>query len=165
MLTTKQRAALDYASSAAWVSEKLTGVPSEITIAQWALESGWGENSPGNNPFGIKAYPGCFGKQLLTTREVIGGKVETLQLWFATFADLAAAFTKHALLLSSGPYAQAFKAFTEGGSLTDFANAIGRIYATAPDYGEQIIALMQQQNIRTAISLARDGQRPTPELA
>lgn len=34
--------------------EARTGVPAEVTIAQWATESGWGKSSIGNNAFGVK---------------------------------------------------------------------------------------------------------------
>jgi len=43
--------------------------PARFLAAQCVLESGCLEFAPGNNPFGIKAYPGCSGKQLLRTTE------------------------------------------------------------------------------------------------
>jgi len=43
--------------AAAQSSQQKWGIPASVTIAQWALESGWGKYMPpdSNNPFGIKA--------------------------------------------------------------------------------------------------------------
>jgi len=49
--------------------------PAEITVAQWALESGWGASAPGNNCFGIKAYHGCVAQTLPTLEYVDGEQV------------------------------------------------------------------------------------------
>ena len=35
--------------------QRATGIPASITIAQAALETGWGKDVMGNNLFGIKA--------------------------------------------------------------------------------------------------------------
>lgn len=53
------------------VCEQLTGLPREVTVAQWALESGWGDHEPQGNCFGIKEYPACCGVQELMTTEVV----------------------------------------------------------------------------------------------
>jgi flagellum-specific peptidoglycan hydrolase FlgJ len=46
--------------AAAQASQRNTGIPAAITLAQYALESGYGRHMPtgSNNPFGIKAKPG-----------------------------------------------------------------------------------------------------------
>lgn len=50
--------------------ENATGVPALVTLAQAALESGWGEHAPGNMFFGVKDSDGINGnEQLLTTTE------------------------------------------------------------------------------------------------
>jgi flagellar protein FlgJ len=60
---------------------RATSVPASITIAQAALESGWGERAPGNNLFGIKADAGWKGATVsFPTREVINGKSVSLTL-------------------------------------------------------------------------------------
>ena len=49
------------------------GVLPSVTVAQAAVESGWGQAAPGNNLFGIKgSYNGMT--QKLRTREVYGGR-------------------------------------------------------------------------------------------
>ena len=48
-----------------------TTIPYKLTLAQAALESGWGEHSPQHNFFGIKCGKTWEGKkQLLTTTEI-----------------------------------------------------------------------------------------------
>ncbi len=50
--------------------ENRTGVPALFTLAQAALETGWGNHAPGNMFFGIKDTDGINGnEQLLTTTE------------------------------------------------------------------------------------------------
>lgn len=52
------------------LSSQKTGVPALATIAQGALESGWGEVAPGNMLFGVKDTDGINGnEQLVTTTE------------------------------------------------------------------------------------------------
>lgn len=56
-------------------AERKTGIPALFSLAQSALESGWGKHAPGNMFFGIKTGSGkSFGgwqgqKQLVTTAE------------------------------------------------------------------------------------------------
>lgn len=69
MLTPTQISEVRSAAYASVMCESQTGIPAELTIAQWALESGWGSHQPGNNCFGIKYYEGAPGKQLLETKE------------------------------------------------------------------------------------------------
>src|SRR5690349_9861737 len=99
MLTPTQLAALANAKVEARVCEQKTGCPAAITLAQWALESGWGKYAPGNNCFGIKVYAGCYGVQTLATHEYVHGKPFEENLTFATFPTLEACFEKHAALL------------------------------------------------------------------
>lgn len=115
-------------------SEKLTGLPAEFTLAQCALESGWLDHCPGNNPFGIKDFKGSFGRQLLNTLEwftprqftefmclgdsrtgainIRGGQPHTsgdrteykVKDWFATFNSLEDAFARHGSMLVSSKF-------------------------------------------------------------
>lgn len=51
--------------------EKKYDIPAEITVAQWALESGWGEHQSGsNNYFGIKKASRHVSSTEVLTREV-----------------------------------------------------------------------------------------------
>ena len=54
----------------ALASERKTGISAIFTLAQAAIESGWGEVAPGNMFFGVKDTDGVNGnEQLLTTTE------------------------------------------------------------------------------------------------
>ena len=51
-------------------TERKTGISAIFTLAQAAIESGWGESAPGNNFFGLKDRDGVNGnEQLLVTTE------------------------------------------------------------------------------------------------
>lgn len=55
-------------------TERAYGIPALATLAQAALESGWGRSAPGNMFFGIKTGSSWKGKrQLLSTTEVTSG--------------------------------------------------------------------------------------------
>lgn len=131
----------------------LTGFPALLSVAQWAQESGWGLHSPGNNCFGIKYYPGAHGLQWLQTAEYHNGKKVGEKQAFATFPDLAACFRKHALLIIEKPvYHPAFDKFiTSNGNIEVLARSIAPIYATDPEYGNKICAIMLMPEVRDAV--------------
>lgn len=165
MLTAQQQTSLATAAQASVASEKATGLPAELTLAQAIFESAWGAAAPGNNCFGIKEYPGCSGRQLLTTYEwltdkevqaflTVQGRVAivnstmvldgrhlyTCKDWFATFPSLKECFTFHGRLITTGkPYAAAWAQYQKDRQLNPFILAVAKIYATAPNYGQQIL--------------------------
>ncbi len=130
----------------AQVSEAKWHVPASVTIAQWALESGWGQHIPPGsfNPFGIKAQPGepfvsCW------TREVIDGEVRRVPANFRRYASWTEAFDEHGEFLATNPrYAAAF-ALTNG---IDFAEAVAAAgYATDPQYGQELVAIITDHDL------------------
>lgn len=129
-------------------------VPYLFTIAQGALESGWGRSAIGNNLFGIKAGKSWTGKkQLVTTTEyhdnpnvvypvVIsvvknGDKYKfTVKDWFRDYDSIKDCLIDHAqFLLTNKRYAAAFET-TDPYKFADAVAAAG--YATAPDYAQQL---------------------------
>lgn len=77
---------IDQIAKAAQAVAKQSGVPASLSIAQAALESGWGESGlakTGNNLFGIKADSLWRGQTLtLNTKEFIKGQwVVVPALW------------------------------------------------------------------------------------
>jgi len=183
----------DNAGVAAKECEQQTGLPAALTMAQWALESGWGKHSPGNNCFGIKLYPGCESRQLLVTGEwftpaeavkfvaSVEGRTALrdaisqprkdgryryrCQDWFAAFDSLANCFVKHAKLITDGkPYARAWAAFRLlHHDPEQLARDIAPIYATDPDYADKIVSLMNSHRVQ--IALNPPGGFPVPPLA
>lgn len=127
--------------AAARTAEGKYGVPARVTYAQWALESGYGQHMPtgSNNPFGIKARDGEPYAEAMTTEVVNGQSVRMMQK-FAKYRTLADAFEAHARLLAYGkPYARARQAF---GDPDRYANMLTGTYATDPNYGNKLKAIM-----------------------
>lgn len=181
-LSTKQREALEGAARAAVSCQKSLNVPAEVMVAQWAIESGWGKHSPGNNCFGIKLYPGAP-RQLLKTREWFtdaelvkflklndgraaelakpiqenanGRKLYIVWDWFARFPDLAACFRKRALLFSVGRYERHLKAWQQDGDVEKLVKGIGPIYATDPRYAESVLRVIRMPEVTAALAKAR----------
>lgn len=170
------------AADAAVIAENDTGCPAALLLAQWALESGWGEHSPGNNCFGIKAYPDAYGRQLLHTVEYFtkkelaqfldrdpartatlipsntthdGRDKYSVEDWFATFPTLAACFKKRAQLFFTGPYRPFAEAYALDHDLAKAIAGIAPIYATDPNYSTLLQKILHQQNFQEALTLAR----------
>ncbi|HAV56605.1 MAG TPA: peptidoglycan hydrolase [Acinetobacter junii] len=132
-------------------NEKETGVPALATLAQAALESGWGQHAPGNNFFGIKAGKSWKGEiQVLTTHEFEGDKTITIKQTFRKYASPLDSFKDHAALLKK----RWPKAFTYTDPV-QFINAVQNEhpykYATDPDYlrkMSQLIYLLMDEKKR-----------------
>lgn len=130
----------------AQASQKNTGIPASVTLAQWALESGWGKSMPegSNNPFGIKAAAGQDYVEA-KTREVLDGKEVFITARFRKFASISEAFDLHGQLLANG------KAYAHARSLLpdadNFADALTGTYATDPDYGKILKKIMKANNL------------------
>lgn len=178
-----QKTNLRLIAEAAVASERSTGCPAELQAAQCILETGWLKHAPGNNCFGIKFYDGAYGRQLLNTREWFndaeaarflaaadgrtavpadpvqqdahGRKLYQVQDWFATFATLGHCFARRAAMSNAGPYAPLAAAYKAGGSLEDLVRGVARIYATAPNYGDSVFALIRNPDVQAAIAAAR----------
>lgn len=122
-----------------------------ISLAQWALESGWGSKMSGlNNPFGIKAAYGQSGTEVATHEYVSGRYVPTVS-YFANYPDLQSAFIAHAALLAVHPQYHAFQA---AATVQGKCMALNGVYATDPQYGQKLWALILSEGfIKYDISL------------
>jgi flagellar protein FlgJ len=131
-------------------SAKATGVPASVTIAQAALESGWGTSglcALGCNLFGIKADPAWKGPvcEMPTTEYIKGKPVSVLAKWrkYATWADCIA--DRSAFLRTNPRYRLAFTGKRTG---EDFARCIAAAgYATDPRYADKVVALIRQYKL------------------
>lgn len=141
-------------------SEKTTGVPASITIAQAILESGWGHHHIGdaNNYFGVKAqsvgetvvYGDVASGYLdVPTREVFGGKSVIITDHFRTYKSMAASFTDHGLFLQkNNRYQSIIKAYAKDGNADAFAVGLQKAgYATDPLYAKTLKALMKKYDL------------------
>lgn len=136
------------AAEAARASQRVTGVPASVTIAQAILESAWGGSklaSDGNNYFGIKARDrgGTAGVIWFDTWEVIGGRNVIQHEPFRAYSSAADSFIDHGrFFLENARYAAALAARDDP---RQFAREINRAgYATDPNYAPKLIALMDR---------------------
>lgn len=139
-------------------SQRETGVPASVTLAQAILESGWGGRpiADANNYFGIKASPRADGSIDIGriavgwvwawTREWNGSKYTDLRARFRKYRDMADSFRDHGYLFLGNPrYAEAMKHVD---APDDFAREVAKAgYATAPDYADALIELMASENL------------------
>jgi flagellum-specific peptidoglycan hydrolase FlgJ len=122
-------------------SQKNWGIPASISLAQWALESGWGKHtSAPHNYFGMKALPGQP-SVVVPTREVYKGHSVIVQAAFRSFASDDEAFDAHAkLLATAGVYAHARSMLPD---VFKFADALTGTYATDPKYGQLLGSIIR----------------------
>ncbi|PTQ64502.1 mannosyl-glycoprotein endo-beta-N-acetylglucosaminidase [Sphingomonas sp. PP-CE-3G-477] len=134
-------------------AQRMYGVPASVSLAQWALESGWGKSMPAgsNNPFGMKARANETGPIVTArTREVYTAGPKKGQEYYITtafrkFADMAEAFGEHAKLVGTAPvYAKARAKLPD---VDAYVDALGPIYATDPNYAKLIKSIMKSNDL------------------
>ena len=131
---------------AAQALAKTTRIPASFTVAQAALESGWGARAPGHNLFGIKADPSWHGPIVVeATHEHVNGRDVATHYSFRAYDDWLGSLEDHAQFLLTNPlYSLAF-AYTSGAT---FARAIAAAgYATDPNYAAKLIAIIKTHNL------------------
>lgn len=121
-------------------------VPASVTIAQAALESGWGANAPGFNLFGIKADASWTGPVTsFLTHEVVNGQRIEITAAFRAYPDWLGSIDDHAAFLVANPrYKPAFE-YSDGPSFASAIAAAG--YATDPDYAQKLREIMQEHGL------------------
>ena len=140
---------IDLIGPAARASAKATGVPASFTVAEAALESGWGESllaRQGKNLFGVKADPAWHGDVLtLNTREFLHGTWVMVPARWRKYADWQACMDDHAAFLHQNRrYAPCF-ACTTGDA---FAKAVAQAgYATDPDYAAKLVSIIDAHQL------------------
>jgi flagellar protein FlgJ len=137
-------------------TEEKTGISALFTLAQSALETGWGEKAPGNMFFGVKANPNTCPedkRQLVVTSEVLKDNLQSgkfpivlsitpradgkflyrVKDWFRKYDSPEESFTDHAqFFLSNKRYVDAL---TVRDDPYKFADAVAKAgYATDPNY-------------------------------
>ena len=132
-------------------SAKASGVLASITIAQAALESGWGESGlakTGNNLFGIKADSLWRGQTLtMNTKEFIKGKWVVVPALWRKYPSWQASMEDHAAFLRRNPRYKACFLCTTGPA---FAKALAQAgYATDPEYANKLVALMDKHQLQS----------------
>ncbi len=148
---------IDQIAKAAQAVAKQSGVPASLSIAQAALESGWGESGlakTGNNLFGIKADSLWRGQTLtLNTKEFIKGQWVVVPALWRKYPSWQASIDDHAAFLKRNSRYKACFACTNAQA---FAKALAQAgYATDPAYADKVVGLIKQHNL-----LALDGGAP-----
>jgi len=123
-----------------------SGVYPSITLAQAILESGWGESSlskaPYYNFFGIKGA----GVNMPTT-EWNGSSYVGINSNFRTYPNAKASFKDHAKFLQENSRYETNGVFAAKNYIEQ-AQALKKAgYATAPDYDQKLINLINQENL------------------
>ena len=131
-----------------------TGCPAQLLIAQWAIESKWGEKPVGHaNYFGIKRAARHAKWCTVTTREVINGKSVLENLEFADYDSLEDACRDYAWLITNGmPYKAAWEHYQKDRDLPGLIAAVARLYATDPGYAQLTATIASQQSVRDAVN-------------
>jgi flagellum-specific peptidoglycan hydrolase FlgJ len=135
--------------AAAIASQTKYKVPASVSLAQWAIESGWGKRMPpgSNNPFGMKVRHKRNDPFVeVRTREVFNGKSVFIMAKFRKFASMEEAFFAKGLLLSTAKvYAKAFAKLPD---VDAFIETFGPIYATDPTYVRLIKSVIASNKLR-----------------
>ena len=121
-------------------SEQKTISPA-VVIAQGGKESGWNLNAA--TLFGIKGSD-----VTLDTSEYINGEYVHIKDGFASYPDIAGAVQGYYNLMQWDNYNDATSANTVEGELEGLTNDIGLKYATAPDYYETTLAIINDFGLR-----------------
>jgi hypothetical protein len=141
--TAAQQAFISRVAPGAIAARQRYGIPAAVTIAQAIDESGWGQSelaTADHNLFGIKGA-GPAGSDRRPTREYENGAWVTRTASFRVYRNIAESISDHSRLLATGPAYQHAMAVRH---LPDaFANALTGVYATDPDYGSHLVALMR----------------------
>jgi flagellum-specific peptidoglycan hydrolase FlgJ len=157
--TAAQQAFISQVAPGAMASQRRYGVPAAVTIAQAIEESGWGQStlaSRDHNLFGIKGS-GPAGSDIQPTQEYENGRWVTVSAPFRVYHNVAESIADHAQLLATGESYQ--QAMADRHLPDAFATDLTGVYATDPDYGSNLIAVMRLYNLyRYDAGTADSGQ-------
>jgi hypothetical protein len=164
--TAAQQAFISLVAPGAIAAEQRYGIPAAVTIAQAIDESGWGQSelaTADHNLFGIKGA-GPAGRDTRPTREYENGAWVTRNASFRVYHNIAESIDDHGRLLATGA---AYQHAMASRHLPDaFATALTGVYATDPDYGPNLIALMRlyhlyrYDSVTPAAAPASNAPRP-----
>ena len=145
--TRAQQAFINLVAPGAEAAQQRWGVPAAVTIAQAIDESAWGNSQLAadyHNLFGIKG-DGPAGSVDLPTSEFYNGRWVNIEAPFRVYHNVAESVADHAELLATSGYYQ--RAMADRTVPDAFANDLTGVYATDPDYGSTIIAIMKLYNL------------------
>jgi flagellum-specific peptidoglycan hydrolase FlgJ len=145
--TAAQRAFISEVAPGAVAAQRRYGIPAAVTIAQAIDESGWGQSqlaTADHNLFGIKGT-GPAGSVVLPTEEYQDGTWVATTASFRVYNSVAESIADHSRLLATGESYQ--QAMANRHAPDAFANDLSGVYATDPNYGSNLIAIMRLYNL------------------
>jgi flagellum-specific peptidoglycan hydrolase FlgJ len=160
--TRGQQAFISLVAPGAIAAQQRFGVPAAVTIAQAIEESAWGQSGLAaqyHNLFGIKGT-GPAGSVSLPTSEYEGGQWVTIDAQFRVYHNDAESIADHAELLATSGYYT--RAMADRAVPDAFANDLTGVYATDPDYGANLIALMKLYHLYQFDTAGGPSTAPTP---
>ena len=138
-------------SPAAKASAATTKIPASFTVAEAALESGWGSSQlaqEGKNLFGVKADRAWTGQTLtMRTREFIHGQWVLVPAQWRKYADWLGCLEDHAAFLLDNPRYKAAFEHADGEGFAHVVAAAG--YATDPDYANKVCSVITSHGLAT----------------
>jgi flagellum-specific peptidoglycan hydrolase FlgJ len=164
--TAAQQAFISQVAPGAIAMQSRYGVPAAVTIAQAIDESGWGQSALAirdHNLFGIKGS-GPAGTDMMPTQEYQNGQYVTVTSPFRVYHNVAESIADHGKLLatsSSYQHAMADRHLPDA-----FATDLTGVYATDPNYGSSLIAIMRLYNLyqfSAQVQQAPAPQAPAPQ--
>ena len=133
--------------AAAQGAQRQHHIPASISLAQFAIESGWGKHDLGCfNYFGMKAPCGRDGRPTVpfvvkrTREQHANGEDYYIEAYFRHFDNPEQAFDEHAKLLANALCYE--KARNKLPDVDAFADALTGIYATDLGYGRALKAVI-----------------------
>ena len=141
------------------------GIPAAVTIAQAIDESGWGQSALAirdHNLFGIKGT-GPAGADMLPTQEYQNGQYVTVTAPFRVYHNVAESIADHGQLLATGSSYQ--HAMADRHLPDAFAADLTGVYATDPQYGTNLIAIMKLYNLYSYSAPGAPQAVPSPQVA
>ena len=145
-LTNEQKTFIDRVGNLAAADMQKSGVLASLTTAQAILESGWGKSGlavKGKALFGIKAGGAWRGKVYSAeTKECYDGvNYTTIKAAFRAYDDWEESVADHSALLTGNARYKAVVGEKDYKTACKAIKAAG--YATAPDYAEQLIKVIE----------------------
>jgi len=169
----------------AYITEQKSGISAIFTLAQAALETGWGNSAPGNMYFGVKWRKSdkCK-KQLLRTTEIStkpdlkfpeiisvtpfenkGKQMYRYRVrdWFRAYDSPEESFTDHAqFFIRNKRYTVALEAKVNP---VKFAQEVAKAgYATDPDYADKLITTINRVALILQGFIEKDADKPVKEV-
>lgn len=137
--------------------ETETQVPANLLVAQWALESKWGEKPIGSaNYFGIKKADWHTKCCTATTHEVSKGLRIKADGLFADYDSLEESCRDYAWLISNGtPYRNQWRQYLKDRDTRKLLLGIAGTYASNPSYAALVQKIAGQGDVVVAIAKAR----------